>query len=577
MLVFLRRNAFQLVSVLVILALAFNRLFYGVELTDESFYYSTSYRYLQGNTPFYDAWDGAIGSSLLSLPFFALYRFIVGSTQGIVLFSRISFFCFMLFVGFTMYNSIKSVYGHHISSLAATVLIVFAPFSLYNWSYNNLSFALFITGLFLLACSLQTNTQKKEQTAQVLAGICFALMVFSYITHALTCLFVAILFFIVAWKSKKSLRKGLKAISFVTIGGFGIAVFLTIVLLMVTQGNLFKYLPNILNNKAIAVGGNSMAELILNTIKHTLRFIMQYWAAFAISVAGILVVQVLAKRNKYFCVITPFFFLIALFWFSSISPSYAVTDFVAFCGILWTLWIPFINKYSEKTRTLYWLLGIGGIFGFICVAGTSGGGAVQGKYMLFCLLLAVLMPILEDITQLPDTTGKHFLACIPALLLSGSLLFLWYSDIYREKPINQLTKKVEQGIYKGIYTTPERANMIENLEAELKNLQKSGGNVLFLGTSPYAYTMVDMKPTTPTTWRVAFYSDVYYDWFPVYYACGEDFKPDQIFFLEDETYQDFIKNPDLELSQILLRDYTFTMESIDNSGTYHIRLFVRNK
>ena len=105
-----------------------------------------------------------------------------------------------------------------------------------------------------------------------------------------------------------------------------------------------------------------------------------------------------------------------------------------------------------------------------------------------------------------------------------------------------------------------------------------GGNVLFLGTVPQAYLMVDMKPTTPTTWRVDFFNDIYSEWFPVYYAQGEDFKPDQIYFIDINTYENFMEHQDIELARILNTDYTLSYESTDSfCCIYLYSLLFKNK
>ena len=570
MIAFFRSNIFQIICFIAILTLAINRLFHGVEITDESYYLSTSYRYIQGNIPFYDAWDGTIGSALLFLPALALYSFISGGTEGIFLFSRLSFFCIMLIIGFIMYFSIKPTFGRSVSCLAATVLIVVAPFSLYNWSYNNLALSLLCAGLFLLAYSLNAETVNRERLSQILAGMCFAFMTFAHISQVFTCITVAIFYTIFASINKKSIRNGLVAVLFAAIGGVGTAVLLVFSLLVATQGNLFSSLSNIMSNPWMSGIGNSMPDDVIAAFKHIGDFIFQRKRAFVLGTAWILSSLILKKRWPYLSLLTPLFAFMIFPWLS--FTSMAVIEFVAYCGLFWILWIPFIKGYSTGAQNLYWMLGAGGLFGFIAVSVVSGGGAYQGKYMLFCLLLAILVLIIDDIIRLPRAPFKRALACAPALLLSGCLLFLWYQSFYRESPYAQLTTRVDQGVYKGMYTTPERADYLVKLENELITLQDKGGGVLFLGTAPHTYLMVDMKPTTPTTWRVNF-EPGYDTWFPVYYAQGEGFKPDQIIFLDESTYLDYLTYQDLELSKIIKNDYILSSER--SNGAYHIYLFIR--
>ncbi|MCL2749761.1 MAG: hypothetical protein FWE96_01955 [Coriobacteriia bacterium] len=576
MLAMVRRNVLQILCLLVILALAVYRLFFGVELTDESYYLSASFRYLQGNIPFFDAWDAHVGSSLFSLPALALFYQATGGTEGIFLFFRLSFFCFMLLMGLVMYLATKSVLGRSTAFLAASVLIVVAPFSLYNWSYNNLSLVLLCAGLFLLAFSLYAPTAKSERIAQVFAGILLAFMVFVYFTQALTCLFVAVLFTVMASIKKKSIPKGLQASLFTALGGLGIAIVLTIPLLLVTQGKLLSYLPNVTSNPAVAAGGSSLFHALYGVVVDTLRFIYQYWLPLALGAVGILAVQLFKKRYPHLVILAPFFLILILFWLPNPKTTMTIIEFTAFIGLFWFLWIPFINKHSVEVKTLFWLLGLGGLISFLCVSLSSAGGAFQGKYMFFCLMLAVLMPVLEDIIRLPQAPIKQALTCVPVILLSGSLLLLWYQAFYRDAPISQLTTRVEQGIFAGVYTTPERAAAVMSLEEELSRLQRGNQSVLFLGHAHPAYTMIEMRAATPTVWIVDFSHPMFSDWFPLYYSQGESFKPDLIIFIEDETYQSFLANQDLELSGIIIHDYSFTEEVIVSESSFHIRLFTRN-
>jgi len=189
--------------------------------------------------------------------------------------------------------------------------------------------------------------------------------------------------------------------------------------------------------------------------------------------------------------------------------------------------------------------------------------------------LAVLIPLLEDINRLPHTSAQRILACVPVFLLSGTLLFLWFSSFYRDEPISHLTTRVEQGIFTGVYTTPQNASSVVRLEEQLATLQQAGQSVLFLGMAPPAYSMVEMRAATPTVWIVGFNSPVYSEWFPLYYSQGEHFEPDQIYFIDEESYQQFLDNPNLELSKIIKQDYRLKQEIINDDGAYPIRLFIR--
>ncbi|MCR5222307.1 MAG: hypothetical protein K6D90_05545, partial [Lachnospiraceae bacterium] len=65
------------------------RAFYGFCWSDETFYYSIAYRFLQGDAPFFEEWYPTQLNSIFLMPFVALYRLIAGSNDGIILTFRI--------------------------------------------------------------------------------------------------------------------------------------------------------------------------------------------------------------------------------------------------------------------------------------------------------------------------------------------------------------------------------------------------------------------------------------------------------------------------------------------------------
>jgi len=65
-----------------------HRLPYGVSHRDEAFYGAMPYSFLLGNRPYVDELARHQNAGILVLPFFRLYRAIVGSADGIILFNR---------------------------------------------------------------------------------------------------------------------------------------------------------------------------------------------------------------------------------------------------------------------------------------------------------------------------------------------------------------------------------------------------------------------------------------------------------------------------------------------------------
>ena len=70
--------------------------FFSFCWSDETFYFSTVYRFYQGDSIFLHEWFPTQLSAVILLPLFSIYMNIVGSTTGILLYFRICFVVFSL-------------------------------------------------------------------------------------------------------------------------------------------------------------------------------------------------------------------------------------------------------------------------------------------------------------------------------------------------------------------------------------------------------------------------------------------------------------------------------------------------
>ena len=80
--------AFTVLVAIAVIGLTYWRLYYGVDLTDESYYVAVPYRLVLGAHPFVDETGGAdLPASFLIYPFIRAYYAVTGTT-GIVLFEN---------------------------------------------------------------------------------------------------------------------------------------------------------------------------------------------------------------------------------------------------------------------------------------------------------------------------------------------------------------------------------------------------------------------------------------------------------------------------------------------------------
>lgn len=154
-------------------------------------------------------------------------------------------------------------------------------------------------------------------------------------------------------------------------------------------------------------------------------------------------------------------------------------------------------------------------------------------------------------------------------------LSVQYAVVYRDDPISALTCQVERGVYKGLYTTPERAEALQELEDQLQARVSPGEAVLFADLMPMAYLMTDGLPCTPSTWDPCYYrygfqdDDLYQSYFE---KTGR--VPDKIFFIQSEERPLSIDDPDNEFAAWVHTHYTLA-ETV-GEGRFSFRLFIRN-
>lgn len=84
------------------------RAFYGVNYNDEMYYADSLYRLFQGDVYLVHDWQLHLMSCIPVYPFYALFRLITGSNDGVILFLRILYVVFQLTGGSCMLSAALS-------------------------------------------------------------------------------------------------------------------------------------------------------------------------------------------------------------------------------------------------------------------------------------------------------------------------------------------------------------------------------------------------------------------------------------------------------------------------------------
>ena len=141
---------------------------YGFGNSDEAFYLTVPYRFLQGDRMLIHEWHLSQFASFTMVPAVWLYLLIAGTTEGIILSFRYIYTVVWCAGALFLYFRARrlSEYGAMCASL---VMMCYAPFGMMALSYNTLGLLYLINSVLFLLCA-----QRYRKIQFILSGIFFA-------------------------------------------------------------------------------------------------------------------------------------------------------------------------------------------------------------------------------------------------------------------------------------------------------------------------------------------------------------------------------------------------------------------
>jgi len=191
----------------------------------------------------------------------------------------------------------------------------------------------------------------------------------------------------------------------------------------------------------------------------------------------------------------------------------------------------------------------------------------------------VLRGVQKSIEEYAGVIVLTFVIC--ASFISG-----YYLYVYRDAPVNEMTYKMESGVFKGLYTTQEHGSALIHLEKEIQKITQPQDMVLFMDQAPHAYMMTHAAHATPSTWDLL--QNMYiYDVIPRFiegydpnsgFIMHEYFRisgrvPNKIIFILDKERIDFISLWDEEnkFTQYIKQNYVQTYSN--NAKLFPVIMF----
>ncbi len=517
-------------ALLIILFL--NRIIRGIDTTDESFYATMAYRICNGNLLFEDMWEQCSTSAVF--PAFLLRIYLLcskGNVEGIILFFRLAFFICNLLVLPIVYMALR-VYVEKIGAfLAASLILLYAPFHLYCFSYNHQADLLFI-----VTVSIWLIASEKNIKLFFLSGCVCACLAFVYPTMVFLCaIFVGWLYLL-----KKYVFNGWK---YFMAGGLGCAaVILLILIFTVGITGILEGINGIMADPSYGATGLYISEKMKQTFNHL-------FAIFDVNTSPVIKIYILLlffigyyrKRfPKLKCVAALYPFIIYL----QMTPAaqymtYATGTYMFYLSVIAPFLLFFIDQNKDKFFKLICFMWLPSVMFYVVISISSYGGPGQAAQGLaggaVVSMIGIVFILTENLAGGGRENTRSGLApiCISVFFML-SLIFevrIFYSVVYREANVSDLTYRIEEGPYKGIYTTEDRKKYIEKMSVAMNRIQDKDESALVLYHSNFAYLMMESMPATPTTWGVYPHIDNQ-DVFFQYFSKQEDHIPDVIYIVD---------------------------------------------
>ncbi len=553
---------------------------FGFCWSDETFYFSTTYRFYQGDSLFMHDWFPTQLSSIMLLPFFSLFMKIAGSTTGIILFFRICFVLFAFICSIVIYRIIRFTHQPWAALICALLYLFYTHLNIATLSYYTMSVAFFLLSVLLIYHFFQT--EKKHFL--IISGILFALCVLALPTMTVAYILVLLLtmalllvyryFPLPIWFKNFVDPSKVKTICIYTFIGICIPAFIFSIFLLknVPISDFIKAIPYVLSDEEHGT------SLIYPLKKFFISINEVYGYAAYLGYLSVLITAFLtllktlglriSHRFKSILGYANIALFIAYFIYSIGHTGYIQTAVCLFA-------LPLFFLTDKKNWTTFLLLYVSGmIFSLVYSYSSNGYLYVLSMGHSIAAIGSVLLIYdfkkeLSNETMLVSDHSIFTLSLLCTCVILVTLLqtiTLRFVNIYRDAPLSVLTAKIESGPAKGLYTTPAHKEQYdtvyktiqENCQSDDLSVKNAEDSIFFTKLLPFGYLCTDLKCGSPTSWRTKFNSDRLAD----YYTLNPDRYPDIILVLDEQygsydTCGDVIADPNPNTNEIsgFLLDY----------------------
>ncbi len=556
------------------------RAFYSFCWSDESFYFSTAYRFYLGDSIFKHDWFPTQLSGIIILPFLSLYLSITGSTEGIILFFRILYLILSFLNSLLVFFIMKRHKPLFSAAAMSVCTLFFAHLNIATLSYYTISVQCFLSAMLLiydyLKKPVETGDQKKTvPLTLVFAGVFYALSVLALPTMALAYVLIVIILLsliLIRNISKKKAETGSRRDSHGFISSFfennagtdrlpSILIY-TFAGILIPALAFFIFLlsnvsiPDFIRNIPYVLSDDEHGTSLIYPLKKFFIGINEVYGVFAYAGYLLILLSFLLmfipkeKREKAYIWKYSVILLDILLFTAYFIKGFGHTGYIQTAVCLFSLPLFFLTE--KKDFHAFFTFFLNGLVFSLVYSYSSNGYLYILSMGHFIASMAAFCFISDFISELssksPGSLDKALTLIFMLILLSVVIetAVLRVINIYRDAPLSDLTAKITEGPARGLYTTPEHLRLYNDVNRVIKENcgkeKKDDGDkesqaledeekTLFISKLlPWGYLSAGLDIGAPTTWRIELGSDRLKE----YYDLNPDKLPDIVLLLNEE-------------------------------------------
>ena len=557
---FIQRLLIGLIIIFAFLTVA--RVFFTVDITDESFPIAETLSVLKGNVPYAYCSTDVVGMTFYMVPFVLLYKLLVPSLAGIVLYMRLCFSILRLFLVFVVYRLLRKKHEDIPVLLSCLVLTVWYYHSNY-FSYNSNSMWTLIVVSCWLYILYDAELSRINFVKLFCVGVLSAMSVFSHPFSAIAVGIYVVLLLIFSPQDSKIKR----TLLYCAGGIFQACFVLFCIVIQVGFSGFLNGIRNLMNMVKYSESYSKTEGIILYCVYYKNLFL-------AIIIAFIVTLIATKILNR------------------KIDTSHSLSLAMATASL---------SAFFFSVRTGFDLILVGAFIGSSIILLNIILYCVRKEYqLLFISLPFIVFVLIELVLQRNYAVSMHPSLAVPAVipiilllgnedvcckLLSGVSIVIFAialiaSDmifVYRDEPMKEMTTVVSEGVYKGIRTTFEKAKCLPEIEKYIDSITENGKKIMFRDNVPFAYLMYKGETCELQTWDILNYTQgwklerIMYNYFLI-----TDTYPDEIVYIDfgrDDCLS--IEGDTFRFNKWVNSYYDFTDEKIINS-MFRVKVYDSN-